>query len=79
MSPVPCQRITILEILEDEWFKKDYKSLVFEVLERAWIATTDKEMVYDKLNSLSRDEFGRWACSADISETIKSAIMEYIQ
>ncbi|KAK9943353.1 hypothetical protein M0R45_008963 [Rubus argutus] len=24
------QRITILEILEDEWFKKDYKSLLFE-------------------------------------------------
>lgn len=25
-----CQRITIPEILEDEWFKKDYKPPVFE-------------------------------------------------
>lgn len=30
MSSVIWQRITILEILEDEWFKKDYKSLMFE-------------------------------------------------
>ncbi|CAB4313928.1 unnamed protein product [Prunus armeniaca] len=30
LDPNPMTRITIAEILEDEWFKKDYKSLVFE-------------------------------------------------
>ncbi|KAH0977379.1 hypothetical protein GBA52_027098 [Prunus armeniaca] len=30
MALVVVERITISEILEDEWFKKDYKSLVFE-------------------------------------------------
>lgn len=79
LSDVSTDRDTVVTLSDVILVDNDYKSLVFEVLERAWIATTDKEMVYDKLNSLSRDEFGRWVCSADISETIKSAMMEYIQ
>lgn len=30
ISFVTWQRVTIAEILEDEWFKKDYKAPVFE-------------------------------------------------
>ena len=35
MYCIPWQRITIPEILEDEWFKKGYKPPVFEEKEDA--------------------------------------------
>lgn len=39
-----CQRITIPEILEDVWFKKDYKPAVFEEKKEANLA--DVEAVF---------------------------------
>nr|WP_297764822.1 glycoside hydrolase family 31 protein [uncultured Butyrivibrio sp.] len=70
---------TVFELKNVYLLQNDYKALVFEILERAWIATTDKEMVYDKLNNLSRDAFYDWIYTADLSESLKNAIMEFIK
>ena len=47
------QRITIVEILEDEWFKKDYKSLVFE--EKEDTNLDDVESVFKDSKVCGRD------------------------
>lgn len=39
-----CQRITIPEILDDAWFKKDYKPAVFEEKKEANLS--DVEAVF---------------------------------
>lgn len=39
-----CQRITVPEILDDAWFKKDYKPAVFEEKKEANLA--DVEAVF---------------------------------
>ncbi|XP_019097818.1 PREDICTED: pentatricopeptide repeat-containing protein At5g21222-like [Camelina sativa] len=45
LDPNPMTRITIPEILEDEWFKKDYKPAVFEEKKEANLA--DVEAVFN--------------------------------
>ncbi|XP_037495424.1 CBL-interacting serine/threonine-protein kinase 3 isoform X1 [Jatropha curcas] len=44
LDPNPMTRITITEILEDEWFKKDYKPPVFE--EKEHTSLDDVEAVF---------------------------------
>lgn len=44
MTVLTCQRITIPEILDDAWFKKDYKPAVFEEKKEANLS--DVEAVF---------------------------------
>lgn len=41
MTVLTCQRITIPEILDDAWFKKDYKPAVSEENKEAILAAVE--------------------------------------
>lgn len=48
-----CQRITIPEILEDAWFKKDYKPAVFEEKKDANLADVEAVFKDSEVSHLS--------------------------
>lgn len=69
ISSVIWQRITILEILEDEWFKKDYKSLLFE--EKEDTNLDDVEAVFkDSEVCWNASSLGSKECSKSLTAAI---------
>ncbi len=77
----PCVKTSegvTVKLKNAELIENDYKQLVFEILDRAWIRMTDKDLIYGKLQTLDQSSFTGWLKTADLSENLKSAIMEVV-
>ncbi len=78
---LPAKSVTESQkaILKNVTLKQnDYRKLVFEIIDRAWIATLDKEAVYERLQSMDKEEFAAWVRGAEIAEKLKDAIEEVL-